>query len=83
VTQNEDKTNYLEYTYDMEYDRKHKVATSEMSEKMITFAIEVVEEVVEKMYEAKFAGTTKPPDKDTFKASAMAEIARRIKNKAH
>ena len=49
---------------------------------MIRYAVEEAERVVSWMYSFKFKGTPKPPPFDQFKASAMAEIARRIRARA-
>lgn len=51
-------------------------------ENVIQTAVKVIEDVTELMYESKFGNSPKPPVKDQFKASAMAEIARRIRTRA-
>lgn len=51
-------------------------------EESIQQAVKMIEDHVIEMYNTKFADSPKPPVLDLFKASAMAEIARRIRNKA-
>lgn len=51
-------------------------------EEHIQQAVKEVENHVERMYALKTKGMPKPPPIDTFKASAMAEIARRVRARA-
>lgn len=47
---------------------------------IIQFTVTIVEEIVERSYELKFKEVPKSPPIDTFKASMLAEIARRLKH---
>lgn len=52
-------------------------------EENIRQAVAMIEAHVEDMYQFKYTDSEKPPPVDVFKASAMAEIARRIGARAH
>lgn len=51
-------------------------------EESIQQAVQLIENHVEEMYRLKFGDSLRPPPIDIFKASAMAEIARQIKDRA-
>lgn len=53
-----------------------------MPENLILFVVEAAEAAAEKAFLLKFGATAKPPAHDTFKASMMAEISRRIRARA-
>lgn len=57
-------------------------SVDQISAQRIEPVIQIVENHVEKMYRLKFGDSLRPPPVDVFKASAMAEIARQIKNRA-
>jgi hypothetical protein len=48
----------------------------------VRLTVDLVERRIITIYEIKFKDAPKPPPIDMFKASAMAEIARRLKNRA-
>lgn len=48
----------------------------------IEFIVQSVEDHVEVMYRLNFTEAPKPPPIDLFKASAIAEISRRLKDRA-
>lgn len=62
---------------EMKYQGKEMILDDRINEVVV-----IAEEAVTNAFNAKFVGAPKPPPIDTFKASMMAEIARRLKARA-